>query len=303
MIKLFNLQSPLDIIEFNMNWQQVGFILALCSYGSLALELLDTNCVKKPVGINTQIYGGETADIRSHPWMAQILCWGQHFCGGSLISSQFVLTAAHCQWRFGLKVRLGGYNGTTAMNLCSSDNCSPAGAEIDVKAIFVPNLYWDYHTYDIALFQLAVPVKYNAQIRPICVMQTSNEGKLRRFLNYVSTFNVTGWGKTESSETSTTLQSASLYHLDRGYCFQIFDRAIYWPHICAGHSQSSTCTGDSGGPLSAEMTFLEWKHPILFGVVSYGASNCREVTVFTNVLHYTNWIRDVVRSVTPTNNN
>ncbi|EDW91234.2 chymotrypsin-like protease CTRL-1 [Drosophila yakuba] len=286
-----------------MNWQQVGFILALCFYGSRALELLDANCVKKPVGFYEQIYGGQTADIRSHPWMVQILYYGQHFCGGSLISSQFVLTAAHCQMPFGLKVRLGGYYRTTVRKHCSNDNCSPAGAEIAVKEIFVPNLYWDYHNYDIALFQLAVPVIYNAQIRPICVTQSLEEDKLRPFLNYVRTFIVTGWGKTERNQTSETLQLASLYHLDRGYCHQIFDRAIGWPHICAGHSQSSTCTGDSGGPLSAEMTFSEWKRPILFGVVSYGAPNCREVTVFTNVLHYINWIGDVVRRFTPNYNN
>lgn len=131
------------------------------------------------------------------------------------------------------------------------------------------------------------------------MLQTSNKHKLRQFLNYVTMFNVTGWGKTESQLTSTILQTTSLFHLDRKFCAQIFDRKIGWSHICAGHSQSSTCTGDSGGPLSAELTFSGVKRTVLFGIISYGAPNCREVTVFTNVLRYSNWIRDIVHNFTP----
>ncbi|EDV55466.2 uncharacterized protein Dere_GG20768 [Drosophila erecta] len=283
----------LNIIEFKMNWLQVCFILALCSYGSLAEELLDMNCVKIPVGIKERIFNGQTADIKSHPWMAQILTQGNHRCGGSLISSQFVLTAAHCKSLHRMKVRLGGYDGTPSSCTCSSNYCSPLSGEFDVKRIYVPDSYTSYHEFDIALLQLAESVIYNAHIRPICVLQTSNKNKQQRFLNYVPMFNVTGWGKTESGLPSTTLLSASLYHLDRRYCLLNFNWQIGWPHICAGHSQSSACTGDSGGPLSAEMTFSEWKRPILFGIVSYGAHDCREASVFTNVLHYSTWISQI----------
>ncbi|KMY95579.1 chymotrypsin-like protease CTRL-1 [Drosophila simulans] len=283
-----------------MKWLLVCFILALLSYGSLGQDLLDPNCVQTPVGVRNQILGGHNTDIQSHPWMVQILQRGYHYCGGSLISSLFVLTAAHCESLYPLKVRLGGYNGNTPRYDCSSEYCSPLGAEIDVQRIFSHPFYGEYHNYDIALFLLAQPVRYNVQIRPICVLTTSDESKLQRFLNYVSTFNVTGWGKTESETTSTKLQTASLYHLDRGYCVQIFGREIGWPHICAGHSQSFTCAGDSGGPLSAELTFSGVKRPFLFGIISYGAPKCREATVFTNVLQYSSWIRGMVQRFTPT---
>jgi len=77
-----------SLIEFKMKWLLVCFILALRSYESLGQDLLDPNCVQTPVGVREQILGGHNADIKSHPWMVQILQGGYHFCGGSLISSR-----------------------------------------------------------------------------------------------------------------------------------------------------------------------------------------------------------------------
>ena len=42
------------------------------------------------------IVQGENAIPGAWPWQVALLYGGQYFCGGSLISSQFVLTAAHC---------------------------------------------------------------------------------------------------------------------------------------------------------------------------------------------------------------
>lgn len=47
---------------------------------------------------NKRIVGGEQTEISHFPWQAGLVRKGgsQPFCGGSLINSKYVLTAAHC---------------------------------------------------------------------------------------------------------------------------------------------------------------------------------------------------------------
>ena len=55
-----------------------------------------------PPSNNTRIIGGSEANAGDYPWFARAKSIG---CGGSLISSLFVLTAAHC----GFTVNTGGF--------------------------------------------------------------------------------------------------------------------------------------------------------------------------------------------------
>lgn len=47
-------------------------------------------------GRNNRIVGGQETAAHEYPWMAGIEFYGQLKCGGTLISHNFVLTAAHC---------------------------------------------------------------------------------------------------------------------------------------------------------------------------------------------------------------
>uniref|UniRef100_A0A6P4FCG2 Kallikrein-6 n=1 Tax=Drosophila rhopaloa TaxID=1041015 RepID=A0A6P4FCG2_DRORH len=267
--------------------------LMLAIRGSFPQKLLDPNCVESPSG--EQIYGGENADLLRHPWMVQIIQAGYHMCGGSLITSQFILTAAHCNSQLPIKVLLGGHIRGNPQYTCTELQCKLISKEIDVADMFVHPHYLEYHQHDIALILMAESVLFNAHIRPICMMQSSDVKRHSHSLRYVKEFKVTGWGKTESSESSSRLILAYLYHLDRKFCSERFMRTIGWPHICAYNRLSSTCIGDSGGPLSAEMTWSGKKRPFLFGLTSYGALGCLGPTVFTNVLPYTDWIEDTIQ--------
>ncbi|XP_017123251.1 trypsin-7 [Drosophila elegans] len=274
--------------------------LIFAIHGSFAQNLIDPECMKfLPHGSSSKIYGGTSTDLLRNPWMVQILQIGYHMCGGSLITSQFVLTAAHCKSNYPMKVRLGGCKGGKPKYECTSEYCNLISTEIDVAMMFSHPQYNEYHEYDIALILMAESVLYNAQIRPICLMKGTDIDSQWRFLKYVETFNVTGWGKTEWGENSNELQLANLYQLDKDHCSQLFRRNIDMPHICAGQSKASTCIGDSGGPLSAVMTFSDMARPFLFGLTSYGAPGCRAATVFTNVLSYSDWIEYIVENHTP----
>ncbi|XP_041675861.1 serine protease grass [Drosophila eugracilis] len=272
----------------------------LVIHGSLAIHLLDPNCVKSQTGISYHIIHGQNADTKANQWMVQILLNGDHHCGGSLVTSRFVLTAAHCQSGLQLKARLIGRGGTTLDYDCSGDSCKPMSAEIDVDDMYIHPDYLSYHQNDIAMFRLAQSVNYTDLVRPICVVQFSYwEPDHYELLNEITTFNVTGWGKTERGYNSPKLLSTSLYNLDRTFCLNIYWRKIGQSHICAGHAISATCTGDSGGPLSAERTFLGFSRTFLFGLTSYGIPSCDQPSVFTNVLYYSRWIGHIVDKYTP----
>jgi secreted trypsin-like serine protease len=67
-----------------------------------------------------RIIGGEKVTIyRSWPWMVSIRKWGHHICGGTIISSLFILTAAHCIPSTGLSIAIGIIQQS---NLTNNDN-------------------------------------------------------------------------------------------------------------------------------------------------------------------------------------
>ena len=60
----------------------------------LFLKQISAQCGQKPGGF--LIVGGEEADPNEWPWQLSLQSFGSHFCGGTLIDAEWVLTAAHC---------------------------------------------------------------------------------------------------------------------------------------------------------------------------------------------------------------
>ncbi|XP_072925991.1 chymotrypsinogen A-like [Hemitrygon akajei] len=230
-----------------------------------------------------RIVNGENAVPGSWPWQVSMQQTnGFHFCGGSLINENWVVTAAHCSVSTRHVVVVGEYN-----------KCSP-----DAKAQFIPvaqaitHPMWNPSTieHDITLVKLSRPVSFSAEVSPVCLAsayKTFSPGKLCV---------TTGWGLTRYNAflTPCTLQQSSLPLLSNAQCQEFWGNKIAETMICAGAAGASSCMGDSGGPLVCQDGGAWY----LTGIVSWGSGRCSTQIpgVYARVSELRTWIDQTLAS-------
>ncbi|XP_063700542.1 CLIP domain-containing serine protease HP8-like [Culicoides brevitarsis] len=261
-----------------------------------------------------KIYGGSVAAIDEHPWMARLeytyTDGSRDFrCGGALINSRYVLTAAHCVPSNGdnvtlTSVRLGEWNSAT-INDCFRNSCTDPVQDIAIEQIISHPAFvkgdQDYY-HDIALLRLSKEAKFSTFVRPICLPSTS---ELRSVTNFAGkNFTVSGWGETESVSSSDLKLKIDLTGVGLETCNWIWRHKrnpITEKQICAGGEEGKdTCRGDSGGPLLLNHRDGKGNNYIYAaGIVSYGLADCARHNwpgIYTNVGAYMDWIEANVKA-------
>ncbi|NWY53491.1 CTRL protease, partial [Chionis minor] len=229
-----------------------------------------------------KIINGQTAVPGSWPWQVSLQTRsGSHFCGGSLISEEWVVTAAHCQFNpYSHVVVLGEHDLTSSSESVQVKTVS--------RAITNPN--WNSYTLnnDITLLKLSSPARLGARVSPVCLPPANLE--LPANLRCVTT----GWGRisTSSQAPAQRLQQVALPLISPSQCKQYWGNRITSSMLCAGGAGASSCQGDSGGPL----VYQDGNVWTLIGIVSWGNSNCnvRTPAIYTRVSQFRNWINYVV---------
>ncbi|TRY56322.1 hypothetical protein DNTS_031855 [Danionella cerebrum] len=239
-------------------------------------------CIDCGRSIGNRIVGGTTVNSKGvWPWQVSLQYSGRHLCGGSIITPQWILTAAHCvneysnprSWRV-----FAGY-------LTRSEMLSAVGSS--VERIVMHNFDPKTNDNDVALMKLTFALTITSDVRPVCL---PNKGQ---FFTAPRECYVTGWGALSSGgSTSQTLQEARIHLIDRDLCN---NRAVYHGQvtdsmICAGRLEGGidSCQGDSGGPLVTQQNSLWW----LMGVTSWG-DGCalrNKPGVYGNVTYFLDWI-------------
>lgn len=277
-------------------------------YGQTAYRLVDTQSIfgeqysnetlcKAPVPL---IKGGVDAEENEFPHMVRlgnfepdpegsgVVMW---FCGGSVISPEFILSAAHCPVS-----KENGYAMFGAIKMVNTNDFFEKHVISVIDVIIHPDYNAGNNNNDIALFKLAVKLSINE--RPICLDTGSA-------LSNNMMVTATGFGLNEVQESKDTLQKVNLNIVDHDLCaakykqIKIKDqKRIIIPEdtICAYDEGKDTCGGDSGGPIQFYHSKLRCMYTLV-GVTSFGA-NCSLTTnmpgVYTKVSSYLEWIEDIV---------
>jgi len=232
-----------------------------------------------PKSGNARIVGGEEAIPHSWPWQVSLRkpsYW--HFCGGTIISKRWVVTAAHC-------VPDGSASGITVMVGDHDQETSDGETRLDVKRIIVHEAY-DANTMqnDIALMELDEDVPWGNYVAPACLPSTQ--------VSVDQECVVTGWGETEDTGDKTKLQQVKVPVMSNSECQTSYGSYITNVNVCAGLEQGGkdSCQGDSGGPMVCRPTGVY----VLHGVVSwgYGCADSGYPGVYARVTEFVSWIQD-----------
>ncbi|XP_063832514.1 uncharacterized protein LOC135081672 isoform X2 [Ostrinia nubilalis] len=251
----------------------------------------------------SRVVGGIPAKLGDFPWMALLgykrgvnTRW---LCGGSLISSKHVLTAAHCIHGHEIDlylVRLGELDIER-----EDDGATPVDVLLKYKI-----KHEDYNpqafTNDIGILVMDRDVGFTDLIKPICIPKDS-ELRARSFENYTPI--IAGWGDTEfRGPAASHLQVLQLPVVSNDFCAQAYvnykNQRIDERVLCAGYKKGGkdACQGDSGGPLMQPI----WNnqdyttHFYQIGVVSFGRK-CAEAGfpgVYTRVTHFVPWLEQKI---------
>ena len=281
-----------------------------------------------------KVYGGNDAPAGAFPFQVSLILaeakkgeeFSYHFCGGSLISDTWVLTAGHCVTSEGEIVDPKGIN----VYVGSTDFKN--GDRIAVKSVFRhPQYNADFTDNDVALLQLERAPRKEVKVGKINLIDSTKDSMLE---TPGTDLTIVGWGTTEQGSLSKTLRFTSVKMVDRTECnsnilksraagldeslsaivrsFRIDDskikdvrdailnnagQVVNENMICAGDPNPppgaafvhDTCQGDSGGPLVARVG----DKPIQVGIVSWG-EGCgvpKLHGVYTRLGKFVDWVK------------
>ncbi|XP_015436876.1 PREDICTED: venom serine protease 34-like [Dufourea novaeangliae] len=233
----------------------------------------------------SRIVGGTATGINEFPMMAGLvdIKSREPFCGGTIISNQYILTAGHC---------IANRN-VSELVVLVGDHDYTTGADTNASKVFLvrqkivhPNYVFGGQQNDIGILEIAGWITYNNQVGPVCLpFQHSPDtfgGSLVQAL---------GWGSLEyGGGPSTVLQKVTLNVETNLACRKNYPE-VSNNQICTYTKNKDSCSMDSGGPLL-------WENPtslrlVLAGVINYGIACAVFGSVNCRVGAYIDWITSV----------
>ncbi|KAJ9590907.1 hypothetical protein L9F63_016064, partial [Diploptera punctata] len=246
---------------FETNMKYCALLIAALVACTLAEEV--------PLDLS-RVIGGTAASSGEFPYIVSLRSSANsHFCGGSIISNYYIITAAHC------------VTGRTAANtivVAGTNTLNSGGTRYAVSRIVVHSGYSSSTIRnDIALLRLSSPITYTTLQQRITL---PSQGETP-----ATSAVAAGWGYASYPATSlpNNLQKVSLSIISNSQC-SLYMGNIFTTSVCAsGGNGRGVCNGDSGGPLVAGgklVGLVSWGRPCAVGFPD----------VYTRVAEYISWI-------------
>lgn len=249
-------------------------------------------------GESPKIIGGIDAPIYGQPWQVSLVIpWIKdsreaHFCGGALIGSEWLVTAAHCVENLQPE-DLEVITGTVTLN--NKNTRTPV-----IKIISNPDFDPETFDNDIALVRIPPIKNFDRNSSPIKLISKNQENNI----SSNESVRVTGWGADKvDGDAVARLKKIDIPLISRKRCNDIrsYNGDVSSLMLCAGTIPrvdkntiiQDACQGDSGGPLVASFDSSE---PLLAGIVSWG-KGCAEPNkfgVYTRIPPQTKWINRTI---------
>ncbi|XP_017150016.1 trypsin delta [Drosophila miranda] len=225
-----------------------------------------------------RIVGGQDTDVINYPHQISMRYRGNHRCGGSLYSTNIIISAAHCVSTLDSPADLTIVAGSTMISIKTQ--------ELPVRNIIIhPNYRTINNDYDAAILVTDGDFIFNELAHPIPLAQERPE--------HGSAVIVTGWGTTtENGYLSNVLQEVEVNVVENSQCKSAYSIMLTSRMLCAGVTGGGkdACQGDSGGPLIYNNQLL--------GIVSWGTGCAREnyPGVYASVPELRSWLLETIES-------
>jgi trypsin len=260
----------------------VALTLAASSQVLAVPTLLSNNLSNGP-----RIVGGEESTPHTRTYQVSVQdSSGSHFCGGSIIGDDLILTAAHCMEGVNgddpdLLVRVGAHSlsdgsGQAMKVVTTYTNQEYPGLSKDLAVLKLESKITDVNAHAI---ELADPAFFDANISAGSAMLVS------------------GWGTLSSGgQMPDKLMEVLVPYVSNEVCNQAnaYNGMVQATEICGGYQQGGkdSCQGDSGGPL----VVAQGDKMVQVGVVSWGegCAGADKYGVYANVAALRGWIDNAV---------
>lgn len=245
---------------------------------------------EEPVRPFKRIVGGEVVIPGEIPWQVALVAHpsGEVFCGGSILSERWIITAAHCavEAQGPFVVRVGEHN------IHINENTEQDFGVLEIHMHPRYNASISLYNHDISLLYLKSAITFSKIVRPICI---GPKPFIETLVKVYSPATVSGWGRTRYlGSRANSLQKVEVPFTDRTECKHSSSNRITPVMFCAGYYDEAkdACQGDSGGP-HANKIGDTW---FLTGIVSWGEDCAKEgkYGVYTRVSLYYRWISYVM---------
>uniref|UniRef100_A0AB38ZE80 Venom S1 protease 16 n=1 Tax=Ectomocoris sp. TaxID=3104572 RepID=A0AB38ZE80_9HEMI len=242
-----------------------------------------------------RIVNGKEGAVNEFPWLVQIHILHEigpfikyaTSCGGSILTTRHILTAAHCVVAENTQIIAKPTNLILVLGEHYTQQKSRDKQMLTGERIFIGDQYLDkgLEYDDLAIVYTKETIIYNNIVGPICIEPRPLPVLHRNVI-------IMGWGLTEEGTPSPYMRKSKAKVMDSSIC-----RMKPWD-LCTATQPSSLCVGDSGGP-------LVWLNPETnrysqVALVSKVRPDCKgEASASTLVSYYYNWIQAVIKATEP----